>query len=262
MSKGNNSPLRSLFWCGAALVPLLLMAACAPGTQDTVAVSGTEVHVMPADQEYSGFLGDYSQLQPQPDLENTTAYVNRDEQKNLHHYLAIIIDPVQVYVATDDDPSLLEDRGKGAITNYFKLAMANAVVDAFAIVDEPGPLTLRLRTALVGVDIGDEAPANELPEGAEPLNRSINIGEVGLEMELVDSVTGERIAAAVNRTTLGEPAEIGSTRFAQVERYDAAQEIIDGWAAALRDFLDEAHELSEEEAQRAIESYRPYGGIQ
>jgi hypothetical protein len=114
-----------------------------------------------------------------------------------------------------------------------------------------------LRAALVGVDIG-EAVSEELPENATPLDRSINIGELGIEVELVDSVTGERIAAAVNRTPFGDGAVIGAANFSQVERYELAREAFDSWAEAIREFLDDAHELRDGDADRADKSYQPY----
>ena len=75
---------------------------------------------------------------------------------------------------------------------------------------------------------------------------------------MVDSVTGEQIAAAVDSQSLGSGAVVGSASFSRDERFAAAREAFDGWAGRLREFLDSAHELSTEETQRADESYRPY----
>jgi hypothetical protein len=77
-------------------------------------------------------------------------------------------------------------------------------------------------------------------------------------MELVDSVTGEQIAAVVDRETLGEGAEVGSANFSHEEKFEAAREALDGWAARLRMFLDSANELSKEDAAHADASYHPY----
>ena len=75
-----------------------------------------------------------------------------------------------------------------------------AVSSAFPIVSQPGPLVLRLRAAIVGVDVGGEVPAaDKAADGDNALDRMVNIGKVGVEMELVDSQTGEQIAAMVDR---------------------------------------------------------------
>ncbi len=78
-------------------------------------------------------------------------------------------------------------------------------------------------------------------------------------MELVDSETGEQIAAFVDRENLGKGAEVGSAKFSRYEKFMAARQAFDGWAARVREFLDSAHELSGEDAARAARSYLPYG---
>jgi hypothetical protein len=130
--------------------------------------------------------------------------------------------------------------------------------DAFPLVQEPGPLVLRMRTALIGVDVGPAIQDGNTGAGGG-LQHAVDIGKVGVEMELLDSVTGEQIAAVVDRQPLGSGAMIGSVRFSRDEKFQAAKEAFDGWAARLRAFLDSAHELSSEERQRADDSYRPYG---
>ncbi len=58
-----------------------------------------ELKKMPAGKEFSGFLKDYSNLKPNPNLDGTAmTFVSNDAQKNLHRYIAVIVDPVQVYL--------------------------------------------------------------------------------------------------------------------------------------------------------------------
>ena len=78
--------------------------------------------------------------------------------------------------------------------------------DAFPVVQSSGPLVLRLRSAIIGVDVGPAIPADQKDD--KSLERAINIGKVGVEMEFVDSETGQQIAAAVDRKTLGEGAMV------------------------------------------------------
>ena len=211
------------------------------------------VRILPQGKQYSGFLSDYSQLTQNPNLENAMTYVRKDPQHNVHHYVAIIVDPVQIYVATNADPKSISERGRVAITQYFQADIENAVRSAYPIVTEPGPLVLRLRSALVGVDVG--SPGSE--KGDSALERPVNIGAVKVEMELVDSETGEQIAAAVDQQSVGD-AVVGSDRFAREEKFRAATEAFDGWAARLRDFLDNANELSPEDIARTEKSINPY----
>lgn len=257
---------------GAAL-SLVVAVGCARQQTQTASTAGSEpastetaeppiqLKKMPAGKEFSGFLKDYSNLKPNPNLDGTAlTFVSTDAQKNLHRYIAMIVDPVQVYLASDVDESKLPDKARGVGARYFHKALEGAVSSAFPIVTQPGPLVLRLRTAIVGVDVGGEVPAaDKAADAGDALDRAVNIGKVGVEMELVDSQTGEQIAAMVDRENLGSGAEIGAVNFSRGEKWAAAREAFDGWARRVRDFLDSADELSPEDAKRADESYRPYG---
>lgn len=266
----SNSSFQSHAWRMGVVLSLVLSASCTRQTQtesqssqpnsEQSAEQQIELRKMPAGKEFSGFLKDYSNLKPNPDLGgNALTFVNTDQQKNLHKYIAVIVDPVQVYLASDVDESKLPQKARGVGARYFHRELVDAVSSAFPVVDEPGPLVLRLRSAIIGVDVGREVPAAD--KSANPddaLDRTVNIGKVGVEMELVDSETGQQIAAMVDRENLGAGAEIGAVHFGRQEKWAAAREAFDGWAHRVREFLDSAEELSPEDAKRADQSYHPY----
>jgi hypothetical protein len=257
MHKSYDSVMKTVAGC-LALAFLALTMGCSHATKPTAVEPA--VKRIAAGQQFSGFLKDYSALKPSPNLEgDVLTYVSTDAQKNLRSYLAIVVDPIEVYVATDADEGKISESGRKALTNYFKHALINAVSDAFPVVEESGPLTLRLRAALVGVDVGGEVAAADLPPDIKPFGRALNIGKLGVEMELVDSETGERIAAMVDRTNLGAGAEVGAEHFSRLEKFAAAREAFDEWASRVRLFLDSAHELAGEDAARADKAYQPYG---
>ncbi|HVO96943.1 MAG TPA: DUF3313 domain-containing protein [Bryobacteraceae bacterium] len=235
-------------------VPLLLatLAGCAKKPEPV------GLKKLAPNAENAGFLSSYTNLKPNPNFENTLSFVKQDETKNIHKYFAVIIEPVQMYLSTNADLTKMPDRGRTALAAYFQHAITQAVADAFPVVQEPGPLVLRLRTALVGVDLGAEIPTDQRG-GPEAIERAIDIGKVGVEMELVDSVTGEQIAAAIDHQNLGSGATVGSQTFSRDEKFAAAKEAFDGWAHRLRDFLDSAEEPSAADARREDESYLPYG---
>ena len=246
------------FWkWGLLCLAVVLLAAAWSCTQPSESpASGPAVRKMPAGKEFSGHLSSYDKLTPNPNFENTVSYVSKDPVKNVHNYVAIMIEPLAVYVSTDSDPNAMPDRGRAALVEYFQNAVRSAVIDAFPVVQSQGPLVLKLRGALIGFDVGAGAQADSKDPNA--LERHINIGKVGFEMELVDSETGEQIAAAVDRANLGEGASIGSATFSREEKFRAATEAFDGWASRLREFLDSAHERSPEDIKRIEDTNFPY----
>jgi len=245
--------------CLAAIIMAAAAVGCSKPETKTAEAGLPPVKKIPAGAKFSGFMKDYDALKPNPDVEGEMlTYVSADAKKNLRSYFAIVVDPIEVYVATDADEKKVNEDSRKALTSYFQHALAGAVSDAFPIVEKPGPLTLRLRVALVGVDVGGQVAAADIPADAKPLQNSLNIGKLGVEMELVDSETGERIAAAVDRANLGEGAEIGAVNITRAEKFRAAREAFDEWASRLRAFLDSAHELKGEDIERADKSYKPY----
>jgi len=142
-----------------------------------------------------------------------------------------------------------------ALKEYFQNAISGAIEDAFPVVQSSGPLVLRLRSAIVGIDVED---SHADPKDGNTLERAINIGRVGVEMELVDSETGEQIAAAVDHQNLGEGVAVGSVNFSREEKFRAASQAFDGWASRLRQFLDSADELSKEDIDRVEATNFPY----
>ena len=238
------------FGLGYLTAALLTVSSCSRPASEA------PVKKIPSGQQFSGFLSSYANLKPNSEFENTVSFVSRDPAKNVHKYVAVIVEPPVVYLATEADEKALPDRGRTALAEYFQHAISESVEDAFPVVQANGPLVLRLRSAIIGVDAGPQSSADQKDE--KSLDRAINIGKVGVEIEFVDSETGEQIAAAVDRQNLGEGAMVGSTTFSREEKFRAATEAFDGWAKRLRDFLDSAHELSKDDIARAEATNFPF----
>ena len=240
-------------WKCAALALTLLMISSGCSRSTTGAFL---IKKIPAGSQETGFLSSYSKLKPDARFDNTRSYVSQDPNKNLHQYIAVIVDRPQVYVSTNVDETRIPEEGVAAVAEYFQSALTAAVESAYPVVQSPGPLVMRLRSAIVGVDVDANNPVAHREGKALP--RSVNIGKVGVEMELVDSETGQQIAAAVDRESLGEGAEVGSGTFMREEKFRAAAQAFDGWAFCLRRFLDSASEPSLEDVARIEETNFPY----
>jgi hypothetical protein len=250
-----TSAINRVAFRGALLLFSLWICGCSSKAPTPAAGDARRIA---AGEKFSGFLKDYSSLKANADVGgDALTYVHSDKMKSLRRYVAIIVDPVEIYVATNADDSRIPVRVREVVANYFRYSLVNAVNDAFPVVDTPGPLVLRLRSAIVGIDLGgDVAPY----EGAgETFKRAIVLEKVGIEMELVDSQSGERIAALVDNERLGAGAHVGSMSFSREERFAEAKGAFDQWASRLRTFLNAAHELTGEDATRAKDAYVHYG---
>jgi hypothetical protein len=248
-----RSFVKSAFWCLAALVLLFMTSGCSRPSEPAAKKA--------AAARQSGFLKDYAKLKADPKLEDTVlAYVAADPKMALRNYVGVVVDPVDVYLATDADASKVPALGMEAISKYFHHALVKAVGDVYPVVQQPGPLVMRLRAAVVGVDAGSEIPASGKAEDAKnALTRAVNVNRAYIELELTDSVTGEVLAAAVDKATLAAGSEVGSPTFSRDEKYAAARLAFDAWASRVRNFLDAANDLPPEDALKRIRSYQPYG---
>jgi len=252
MSKKVKFNLNSMRAGMTVALLLVTMAGCSREQKPTV-------KKIPANAEFSGFFKSYANLKPVAGMEGAVGYAATNAQKNLHKYIACVIDPVEVYLASDADEAKLTETARAAATEYFRAALVKSVSSAYPVVDQAGPLVLRLRAAVVGVDFGGEvAAADKDADQKKGLTYSVNIGNVRVEMELLDSETGEQIAALVDKENLGNGAEIGSTQLARNVKWAAARAAFDGWALRVRDFLNASNELSPEDADKADKSYQPY----
>jgi hypothetical protein len=232
----------------------LVGSGCGPAAPPAATNASATLVRKAASADQSGFLKDYSILKPDSRLDGTVlTYVNTDLTKNLHGYVGVVVDPVQVYVATSGDPSRISTPNAERAALYFKSALIGAVQDALPVVHEPGPLVLRLRSAIVGVDTGGDV---QTEDGKAP-EKAVNISKAIVELELLDSVTGDVVAAALDKEAAGA-GEVGPGQLSREERFQLARVAMDTWAGRVREFLNAAHELSPQDAEKADKSYKPY----
>jgi hypothetical protein len=162
----------------------------------------------------SGFLTDYSRLEP---ISSTSRrYVN--PKYSLGEYSTFIIDPVELR---------FEDGAKTGVGNWDELEklrayMRRAVINALeprytAVAARPGPGTARVRIALTHV------------ERSAPLK----LGGVSMEAEMLDSQTGEQIAALIESQQKAVP-------FYGYDPWSGAKAVMDDWAKRLYNRLEEA----------------------
>ncbi len=196
----------------------------------------------------SGFLSDYSKLQPGPKGGAALVYIKPGV--NWASYNKVIIEPVLVWYSEHADYKGIKPTELVALTDYFNEAIVKNLEGAYSIVGTPGPGVLRIRVAITNVIPTN--PAVDAVTGTIPQTRllsavskattgtSLFVGEASTEIEMRDGQTNEVVAEAVDRRA-------GQKKFLQVkDKWTDAKEAMDYWAKRLRQRLDEGRSLSQQ----------------
>jgi hypothetical protein len=181
----------------------------------------------------TGFLSDYSKLQRVSDT--SCRYINKAAAAK---YTAFIVDPVVVHFQEGGKAIVTKSEGKLTeqdmmdLTNYFHDAIIKAITDAgYPVVYQPRYNVARIRVAITDLDETNVALA------AIPQTRVISgagVGGAAMEAEVVNSMTGQQIAAVVE-------SKAGSRMpFTGLSDWGGAKSAMDEWAKRLKERLDEA----------------------
>jgi hypothetical protein len=178
-----------------------------------------------AKQEYSGFLVDYSRLKPGP--EGGVAKVYRKQGVDYKKYSRIMLDHVVFYFKDDAAEKGIDPLKMAELSHKFHKEAQAALQGSYPLVEEPGPDVMRVRVAITDLELPKRS-LKGLMTGKGP-----GVGEISMEFEFLDSATGERIVAGVDRRT--------GTRLDSLRRFSTAEDAFKFWAQRLRLRLDEAH---------------------
>jgi hypothetical protein len=188
--------------------------------------------------ETSGFLNNYSHFKPGGEDQPNLVYLNPG--RNLRPYNKVLIDHVLVYFNPESKNKGVDPVQLTELTRYFHEALVDALKDGYLIVEKPGEGVLRIRTAITDVEPGKPvagAASTIIPVGAavsiikkSTTGSNMAVGRASMEMELVDSLSGVRLASAIDRREGGKKVVSG--------KWTAIEEAFDYWAHKLRMFLD------------------------
>jgi len=186
------------------------------------------------DVEQSGFLGDYSVLQEGKDGEALKIYINPNYQQSCKGYDKVIIEPVSIWVRDNSDLADLSAADRQTLVNHLHGSLVNEIGKHYQIVTTPQPGTLRIKTAIteaegswVALDtVSSFVPQllvmSKLKEIAT--GTGTFVGKASGEADITDAITGERIAAAVDRI-VGTKSVTGVT-----SKWDDVTRAFDFWA--------------------------------
>lgn len=214
------------------LCPLMLAwAGCRSASEDD--------RVLP-----TGFLADYSMLVEGDEGMMRMRYI--DPETDLAAYRGILIEPVTIWRDKTSDWSGIDYAELDEIADYTLFAFHRRLKHDYRLVATPGEGVMALRIALTEkseVPVVLETASGTIPKiFGEDRTRTLSpgsaelLGKATLEAELVDTVTGRRIAAGVDD-------RVGRSRFPEAGgRWIEVDTALDHWAARLQAVLRDARE--------------------
>jgi hypothetical protein len=186
----------------------------------------------------SGFLGDYSQLKPGKSGQAKLVYIAPDVDWNSYH--AIQLDSVTLWPGKDGSLAKVSSQDQQRLADTLYKDLYQELAKQNRMVKHAGPGVLRVRAALTEAsptNVPLNAVATFIPQVRGPTtvlglaaNTALTVGEASVEVEATDSLTGRRLAAAVDKR-VGQRSVRALGTWSQV---DAA---FDAWAKQFADRL-------------------------
>jgi hypothetical protein len=206
--------------------------------------------------KYSGFMENYPTFQPGP--EGGVKHVYFKEGVDFGAYNKVMLDHVVFYFADDSKYKGIKADVLKDLADEFHKAAAEALEGAYPLVNEPGPDVIRIRVAITELKQG--RPGLTLTTTVMPGGFGVKAlkkvatgthsfaGHTSVEAEMLDSVSGERIAAIMDG---GEELEKLKLNLSQVKqgmtKWGDVKRVFAFWGERLKTWLDKTHGIEKKD---------------
>ncbi|MBX3379390.1 MAG: DUF3313 domain-containing protein [Phycisphaeraceae bacterium] len=171
-----------------------------------------------APPRHSGLISDYARLRPSPEFPGTLVW----RSDKLGQYKRFIVDPVVVVPSETSRGLPLTEKDKQRLAADFRYELVDILQATYPVITVPAPRTARIKTAIT-----------EVARSAGPNNDWFRWeGGAAAEMEIVDSLTGEPLASAID-SSLVKTRESGKV----TDPYSDTKLVFRSWAARLGKML-------------------------
>ena len=173
----------------------------------------------------SGWLGDRSNLKQSPRHPGTLY----EQSARLASYRSFIVEPMEFLPSETVRGVEIDPADGAALAAALRDEAVRSLSAVYSVVIEPGPGVASIRAAITGVAASSKDPATGV----------ISIGGASVEIEIVDSVTRERLAAAVEADVVDDagPPKPG-------DPYSDARLVFGHWAARLNMWIRDADRMA------------------
>ncbi|MGH7244622.1 MAG: DUF3313 domain-containing protein [Phycisphaerales bacterium] len=210
----------------SALTVTVLIAGCSHSTKSSGSKAETntlgeqkppDINTLPAPR-HSGLISDYSRLKPSAEFPGTLVW----NSGKLGQYKRFIVDPVMVVPSESTRGVPITEAEKQRLAADFRYELVDILQATYPVITVPAPKTARVKTAIT-----------EVARTAGPHSTWFRWeGGASAEMEIVDSITNEPLASAVD-STLVKTSEPGKV----TDPYSDTKLVFRHWAARLGHWL-------------------------
>lgn len=219
----------------------------------------------PPPAAYAGFLAHPDRLQPVPSESGAYRWIDSDAK--LAQYNQILLERIQVQLASDAEYKAIDPTELKMLTDYFHQAIVKALGDTYSVVSRVGPGVLRVKITIVDLVptkpemsvvalVVPYATVADVTSGAAaggPAGSAPYLGRTGIAVQFIDSQTSQVIAEYADTQVgrkyvvdtakgVGSAITIGFSDYAKAySTWAYAQQAFDGWAQQFRARLDQAH---------------------
>ena len=162
-----------------------------------------------AEDNFSGFLSDYEQLQPSEDIWLSYVYTGPDFRRKVAETTAFIFEQPEIFISPDSKYGGMKPDDMKMMADSMRAVLAETMVEQYQIAASPGPNTLLMRMAFTNVHLKKKGrsllgytPVGFVASTAKKalMNEFVDnilLTEVVWEAEISDSQTGEIYGALI-----------------------------------------------------------------
>ena len=162
-----------------------------------------------AEDNFSGFLSNYEQLEPAEDVWLSHVYTGPGFREKIAGTTAFMVEQPEIFIAPDSKYGGMKPDDMKMMADSMKAIFAETLVEEYQIAASPGPNTLVMRMAFTNVHLKKKGrsllgytPVGFVASSAKKalMNDFVDnilLTEVVWEAEILDSQTGERYGALI-----------------------------------------------------------------
>ena len=181
-------------------------------------------------KELTGFLGDYSSLREGADDQALLRYVKPGV--DFRRYNKVIVEPVTIWTNPGSDLAELSQTEKRELASRFYAHLVTEISKSTAVTSKPEYGTIRIQVALTDTEksravldtVSTVVPVGLAASTVKEIftGQAAFTGSTGMEIKVSDAVTGDVLAAAVDKR-VGKKS-LGVSTFSQWGDTDSAME--------------------------------------